>query len=284
MVIRHKNPRFFLFLSVMEHTMHDLTTDGLQAFMNRFKFDSSKTGRVGVERECFVTNKSGIIVPEAPRLLHLLEKLDNERRFGYELSACQVEGHTGPSHIDDLQENLAIGDKLLARALNALDLSVSYQEVAPADMPLDVFPDPTGRYQVITSNMPRNILLAACRVIGTHVHVGMPNHDTALKVYDRVAPHCEDLIKLGDNSGGHRLEIYREVKQDCEPGPYATWPDFHREAMREGFDVDLRKCWTLIRISKFGTIEARMFGATASLERVTHWARTFHSLCMDAMT
>jgi ribosomal protein S18 acetylase RimI-like enzyme len=52
----------------------------------------------------------------------------------------------------------------------------------------------------------------------------------------------------------------------------------------KGFDKDPRKCWTLIRISKNGTIEFRMFGATPSLERIVGWAKLCHDLCKEAMT
>lgn len=255
----------------------------LATFRARFAFDKTKVGLVGVERECFIVDNAGVIVPESVRVLRALKRLGVANRFCYELSACQVESHAGPCKIDDLEQELATGDSLLDSALKKLGLRSSHDEVAPATMPLDVFPDPTGRYQDITSKMPRDVLLAACRVIGTHVHVGMPDHEAALRAYNRVVAHCESLSQLGDRSNGERLAIYRIVKKDCVPQPYVDWTAFHQFAIASGFNIDLRSCWTLIRISKHGTIEARMFGATTSISQVTHWARTFHTLCMESI-
>lgn len=262
--------------------MHGTSARGINEFRGRFTFDPNMTGRVGVERECFVV-RNGTIVPEAERVLKALEQIDLAKRFGYELSACQVEGHTGPCSIENLEHEIGIGDIILRRALDNLGLDVSYIEVAPETMPLDVFPDPTGRYATITAKMPRHVLLAACRVVGTHVHVGMPDHETALRVYNSVIEHCDELSALGDNSDGKRLSIYREVKKDCEPQPYENWLEFYRHAVDGGYAVDVRSCWSLVRISKFGTIEARMFGATESRPRVSQWARAFHKLCMGAL-
>lgn len=263
--------------------MQGINTSRIEAFRSRFTFAPPLVGHVGVERECFIVDNQGTIVPRAPELLNVLEKHDPTKRFGYELSASQIEGHTGPCRVEELEEQLEEGDRLLQRGLNELGLNVSYVEVAPSTMPLDVFPDPTGRYATIVEKMPKRVLLAACRIIGTHVHVGMPNHEIALNVYNRVIRHCDELIALGDNSCGERLRIYHEVKPDCLPKRYENWLAFHRIAVKEGFEVDLRNCWSLIRISKFGTIEGRMFGASPLPSRVVHWARTFHNLCMTAM-
>jgi gamma-glutamyl:cysteine ligase YbdK (ATP-grasp superfamily) len=149
-------------------------------------------------------------------------------------------------------------------------------------MPLDVYPDPTGRYQKITRDMPREVLTAACRIIGTHVHIGMPDHETALRVYNRLCPYFEHLCEMGNGSFGERLAIYRQMAPKYKPTPYESWEDFYGSACKKGFVEDPRKCWTLIRISVHGTIEFRMFGATDNHERIVRWATKCHELCMEA--
>ncbi len=252
----------------------------MKSFMKRFEFDSSKALFVGVEREAFVANHEGLIVPEAQLVL---QQTDDKARFGYELSACQVESRIGPCQLEDLKFNLVETEESLARCLNAVKLSLLHTEVAPVDMPLDVYPDPSGRYQQITRNMPREVLLAACRVIGTHIHIGMPDHESALRVYNQVVAQHDLLCMKGNGSFGERLDIYRTVAPDCDPRPYCDWAEFYRYAQVKGFDQDPRKCWTLIRISKHGTIEFRMFGATSSLERIVGWATLCHDLCRRAL-
>lgn len=258
----------------------------LQRFKSQFSFDQERAFHVGVERECFVADKNGLIVAQAPRLLDYICRHSNgfglSRLVGYELSACQVETRTRPLPISQLASELSYIDLELSKAFEAVGLKALYTEVAPEDMPLDVYPDPTGRYARIVETMPRDVLLAACRVIGTHVHIGMPDHETALRVYNRVIDECDSLAKLGDNSNGERLAIYKVVASDPLPRPFSSWQRFYEVGIEKGFVDDPRSCWTLIRISKHGTIEFRMFGATSSVKQITAWARRCLKLCLDA--
>lgn len=267
----------------------------IQKFTNRFRFNPERAFHIGIERECFITDGDGMIVPDAPRALTYIQErgweppsheqgnhFDLNQVIGYELSACQIETRTRPLPIEEIAAELSWQDRELSRSLASLGLSTLHTEVAPESMPLDVYPDPTGRYATIIKTMPREVLLAACRVIGTHVHVGMPNHETALRVYNRVIGECNALCELGDSSSGERLAIYKIVAPDAAPKPFATWQTFFEIALEREFAEDPRKCWTLIRISAHGTIEFRMFGATASLERIMSWAKRCHELCLEA--
>lgn len=245
-------------------------------FVAQFKFQPKNAGLVGVERECFTTVE-GEIRPLTPAIL---PTLNSNGRFGYELSACQLEDRVGPCTIGSLRAGLEENEKLLGAAEKQLGFRRLYTEVASADMPLDVYPDPTGRYQKITANMPREILLAACMVAGTHVHIGMPDAETALRVYHRVIPHLDELVRMGDGSKGERMQIYQVMAPDRTPRPYpGGWDEFRDYAEEKGFLSSPRSCWHLIRISIHGTIEFRMFGSTPNLDKVEHWARYCHELC-----
>jgi len=269
-------------------------------FMDLFQFDPAKVLLVGVEREAFLTNDKGVIIPQAHIVINNARhcgkngksKIPTEtipdERFGYELSACQVESRIGPCKLVDLSTELLAIEDILKRYLMTANVKVeklqlSHIEVGPEDMPLDVYPDPSGRYQEIVKTMPRHVLLAACRVIGTHIHIGMPDHETAMKAYNHVIKKSGWLCSRGNGSFGERLDIYRTVAPDCDPLPYKDWVDFHRVACAKGFDNDPRKCWTLIRISKHGTIEFRMFGATSSIERIVGWVKLCHDLCAEVI-
>jgi hypothetical protein len=278
----------------------------LLEFERQFHFKRALAGNVGVEREQFLQSKKGKIVPYAARVLGVYEKKGipqhltepyrfgpGEREyitylaarpdeFGYELSACQIESRTGPSKMRALKCKLTETDARLRLLLQHFNLTPLYAEVGPKDMSLEVYPDPTGRYQRITKNMPCNVLLAACRVIGTHVHVGMPDHKTALRVYNHAIQHLHELCELGNGSFGERLAIYRQMASKYLPQPYASWQEYYETACAEGFEEDPRKCWTLIRISVHGTIEFRMFGATDSIPRIVRWAARCHELCTEA--
>lgn len=275
-------------------------------FTKQFRFNPRKSLYLGVERECFLCDKSGKIAPIAPQVLSCLEKFipspscfvgsdswEPSKDFGYELSACQLESRVGPCQLEDLASQLRANEKKV-RAIEKVPthralgktwswFSRLFVEVGPEDMPLDVYPDPSGRYKRITKKMPRDILLAACRVIGTHVHIGMPDRETALRVYNRVLQYLPLLCWKGDGSHGERLEIYKMMAKNWNPLPYADWDAFYQAAVRGEFTEDPRRCWTLIRISVHGTIEFRMFGATDSIEKIVSWAKLCHSLCKKAM-
>ncbi|MFA6158034.1 MAG: hypothetical protein WC763_00195 [Candidatus Paceibacterota bacterium] len=252
----------------------------MKNFRRLFRFDPEKSLCVGVERECFLLDASGRIAPLAKQALGLL----SDPRFDYELSACQLEERIGPCHVDSVEKLFLENDRIVSTALRGSGIQRSFLEVGLTDMPLDVYPDPSGRYAEIAGNMPREKLLAACRVIGTHVHVGMPNHAMALKVYNSAIHHVDELIQMGNGSFGERLSIYRTVAPACDPQPYASWESFHEAAVREGFSEDPRRCWSLIRMSRHGTIEFRIFGSTDCPERIGRWAKRCHEICREAIS
>lgn len=253
-----------------------------EEFIDQFKFNPSRNLFVGIERECHLVNSDGNIVPIAVKVLDHLgfnRTGSNNGHFGYELSACQIEWRAGPCRLINLTDNLKRDENILKQAEEKLGFTRSFDEVAPEDMPLDVYPDPTGRYQEITKNMPRRVLSAACRVIATHIHIGMPNPKTALRAYNKVIEKIDYLCEIGDHSDGKRLEIYKIMAPNYLSPHYKSWSDFYDKAVHENFTEDPRSCWTLIRISKHGTIEFRMFGATEDLNEILYWACFCRKIC-----
>ncbi len=254
-----------------------------EEFLQQFNFDPTRNLMVGVERECHLTNKEGEILPLARKVLsHLGYSNNNDGVFGYELSACQLEWRVGPCLISELRDKLLEREAVLQQAEEEIGFARSFVETAPDTIPLVVSPDPTGRYQRIARDLPKNVLLAACQVIGTHIHIGMPNPQTALKVYNSVIKNCEELSQLGDHSSGKRLEIYKIMAPKYFPPHCNSWQDFYELSVKDGFTKYPRNCWYLIRISIHGTIEFRMFGATADLEEVISWANICRNLCQKA--
>lgn len=253
----------------------------LEEFMKKFEFREKGKLLVGIERECHLVGPNGKIAPIAPIVL---EKLSDRKKFGYELSACQLEDRIGPTNISSIKNELRNNDKIIEKTLMQLGYGRSRLEVGPDDMPLDVYPDPAGRYQRITKSMPKNILLAACRVIGTHVHIGMPDHDSAIAVYNGTIEHFDELCATGDGSLGKRLELYKIMAPNYMPTPYKSWDHFCKTAVKKDFFSDPRKCWTLIRISIHGTIEFRMFGTTNNLDRIKQWTEKCHGLCQRVLS
>lgn len=122
----------------------------MDKFKKMFDFKPQHAFKVGCEREAFVVDDNGLIVPQTKRALEIL----NDPAFGYELSACQIESRVGPVDISDLERELSIQQTYMADKLIEGGLNVNYLTIAPESMPLDVYPDPTGRYQKLVQQMP----------------------------------------------------------------------------------------------------------------------------------
>jgi hypothetical protein len=251
----------------------------IASFLGKFNFDPEKTLFVGIERESF-TARDGTILPLTPEILPLIQEDCPEfQRFGYELSACQLEMQYGPYKMKDAYCGLILADDELTRIQKKFNFKCYFADIADQDIPLDVYPDPTGRYGILVATLKPEVLHAACYVAGTHIHIGMPSATDALRVYNQVCNHTEELIESGDNSNGERLRYYSLMSKAVNPVTHMDTNSWFTHAVSSGHDRNPRNCWTLIRISIHGTIEFRMFGSTPDLKKVHEWASMCHDLC-----
>lgn len=234
-----------------------------------FRFRKDKTGYIGIEREYFLTALDRkVFLPIAKDFLSKI----NDPRWTYELSACQVEARIDPlKNIKEVKKSLAKNDNYGQNIANSLNARLSIIEVAEKTMPLAVYPNP--RYLKIKKSFNREILSAACRVTATHLHFGMPNLQTAIQTNNLLRRKIKYFCDLGDHSKGKRLELYKAVAEHWNPPHYRNTKHFIEIAKKEGFIKNPRDCWHFIRISKYGTIELRMFGATENLKEICEWIK-----------
>lgn len=246
-----------------------------QEFLSRFRFDPKGRGLFGVEIEYFLAHPGEDFRP-APNALTFLRGMDSV--WGYELSACQVEYHTRPASgwkalTDDLEEGRKAGDRRAAEIRRRL---VAY-ELAPYDMPLDVYPE-DERYARIAANLPVETLRAACRVAATHIHRGAGSFEEALAIHNQLAAHLDSFVVLGNHSGGERIRLYKIMAPNWKPPYYESAEHFCRVASEQGFEKDPRSCWHLVRINPKGTVEVRTFGTTGDIDEIISWAKEIRKL------
>lgn len=260
-----------------------------QLFLRQFTFNPAYAGWIGVEQEAFVAcAKTGIIGPHAKRLLDCLanqEEVAAASSYGPELSACQIEWRTNqptPS-IQALQKTWWQSVVRLEEAAAETSLVLRYQPVGPSGMPLAVFPDPRRRYEQIAQSLTTAQLAAACRVAGLHVHIGMPDPDTALRVYNYVVQQTEALQHLLEQASAQRLTLYSRMQPTLLSPPFSSWDDLRVYAEVSGFVEDPRRWWSLVRISKHGTIEFRMFDSQPCSDTSIRWADVCLRLCQRAL-
>lgn len=247
-------------------------------FLKRFAFDTDKRGCVGVESELFVVNYDGFPVPVADRVLGKLGG-----NFTYELSRCQIEHRSSPcSDMLELKHQQISNVNLAVIAASKEGVTVKALEVAPENMPLDIYPD--NRYiKCVVPKLSNEQLSAACRVAGTHVHIGTASMDEAIRVYNRLAAAWRQLAEMGDHSGGERLKLYRQVAGECEPPHIEDANHFFEMASAQGFVQNPRNCWWFVRISRYGTVETRVFGTSPHADEIVLWASAIRSMAQEVM-
>jgi len=251
----------------------------VQTFLDKFNFDPKKSLYVGIERESF-TSREGKIIPLVPEILPLIKLTQPKfQDFGYELSACQLEMRYGPYHISDVLNGFSLADRELKNLEEKFNFSCYFADTAGQEISLDVYPDPTGRYAKMASSLDPKVLHAACYVAGTHVHVGMPNAEDALRVYNKLSKHLQGLIEVGDNSQGERISYYKLMSNKTNPQLHENIMAWVNHSLDEKYYEDPRKNWALIRISIHGTIEFRMFGSTPDTLKIYNWVNMCYDLC-----
>lgn len=242
-------------------------------FFSKFNFNPALRGCVGVENEFYLLGEQREPQPAAPAFLGAI----HDTAWTYELGACQAEFRTPPCADDaQLESALITGFNAGRSVAEQLSLQLVACEVGPPGMTLEVYPD--ERYERIVQTMPQAVLESACRVAGLHIHIGVRDMEEAIEVYNRLVAHTQTFLQLGDHSGGERLRLFKNLYHDLMPSPYASPNDFHLDAVRNGFDQDIRRCWRWIRISRHGTVEVRAFGATDNIREILSWARLIRSL------
>lgn len=237
-----------------------------EAFFRSFQFNPQRTGAIGVEREFFLVDSNGDPITCAPAFLERV----HDARWTHELSACQVEDRTPPcKNLDGLSLELRKGISIGRATALSLNAKLATLEVAPEDMPRDIYPH-EPRYQGIEHKLSPEQLMAALRVTGTHIHIGMGSMAEAIAAANTLLPFLDDLIKIGDGSNGERMRLYRTVVPDPMPPVYRDEEHFYQTAVEQGFAESPRSCWHLVRISVHGTVEIRVFGAAYNLRKRDH--------------
>lgn len=237
------------------------------SFFSQFRFDSALAGAYGIEREFFLSDEEGMPVPRSPEFLARM----NDSAWTYELSACQVEHRTSPEHVlARIMASLQASHESAIAVAQAMGARLIALEVAPVNMSLDVYPH-DERYQLLAKQLPCETLRAACRVAGIHIHHGAKNLEDAIRIHNVVVDRLEDFIRMGDHSNGERMRLYQNMATNWKPPRYESAEHLYTVAREQGFASNPRDCWHLVRISRHGTVELRMFGMTAELSRIAHW-------------
>jgi carboxylate-amine ligase len=229
---------------------------------------------VGVEEEFLLVDTAS--ARTAVRADAVLARVrDTElTKFHAELAGTQVEAATGPcASVTDLGEALRQARKTLVAAAGELGLGLisrgtpvkpSLQPIVSHDKPrfrrvLDTYAGVVEHYE-------------AC---GCHVHVGVPDRETGVRVLNHVRPWLPTLLALSANSHDNGYASWRMVQQSRFPGSgvppvCADAADYDARIARMvacGTLVDRAQSFWLARLSeKLPTVEFRVADAAETVE------------------
>jgi len=164
--------------------------------------------------------------------------------------------------------------------------------IHPAAAFADVEHVPLERYKAIQESMRG--LVSRTPTAALHVHVGMPDPDTAITVYNRMRAHLPLLQALaahspywhGRDSGlaSARALLFRAFPRATIPPPFRHWEaylDLIQWCEAAGEIDDYTYLWWDLRPSpKLGTVEIRAMDAQSRLGSVCGIAALVHALAV----
>jgi carboxylate-amine ligase len=255
------------------------------------EFGSGKPYTVGVEEELFLVdpvtgaqiNASGAVLDRVQASRGTVER---------ELHACQIELISPICH--DTEEALAALSALRADVLatgTGLIGTGTHPRAAEGDAEIT----DKRRYEEIRKLLGDAV---ATPVGGLHVHVGMPDPETAIRAFNGLRRYLPLLQALGANSPFRHgrdtgLASAREVSvrgwpRSGVPRAMADYEDFQaatRLLVRAADVPDYTWFWWKLRPHpRLGTVEVRALDAQSSLQDVSALLALIHCLARDAAT
>jgi gamma-glutamyl:cysteine ligase YbdK (ATP-grasp superfamily) len=229
---------------------------------------------IGIERERFITNTQGIVVPAIGTLLPMVYHIAREygvskSRFSYELFAGQIEDRTPPSlNAEETKAALLENERCLQDAAKILGLGFDHSEFVETELvkAFDVNPF-DERHGQIWRTIPNERRVAASVVAAVHVHVSATGQE-AVQIINRCRGDVVDrLVSIGDHSNRRRIDAYRAMAETDGVPPIFE----NHSAMMAYIDSKggEKNVWDLVRYKpSTGTVEFRMFGATPSVDEI----------------
>src|SRR3954447_5008784 len=180
----------------------------------------------------------------------------------------------------------------LREALRAAGATLLGAGLPPAAQFADVVHVPSERYRAIAEEMRG--LLVRTPTAAIHVHVGMPDPETAIAACNRVraflpvlqglAAHSPYWHGLDSGFASARAQLFRGYPRAVIPRAYSGWEDYVASVqawVAAGEMPDYTYLWWDVRPHpKLGTLELRAMDAQSRLRSVAGLAALVHALAV----
>jgi glutamate---cysteine ligase / carboxylate-amine ligase len=248
-------------------------------------FGSTDPFTLGVEQELFVVDADGRQRNAGAQVLEALPE-PARGQVSAEVHACQVELISGVCHSaeDAIADLRALRDAVLGVGVALLGTGIH-----PTAREGEAEINDKERYNFISALLGDAIVDP---VGALHVHVGMPDAETAIRAFNGLRPHLPLLEALAANSPFRHgrdtgLASAREITlrawpRSGAPRAFADWADFRMmaEALTRVAEVpDYTFHWWKLRPHpRLGTVELRALDAQVSLAHTEALVKLVHAL------
>jgi carboxylate-amine ligase len=244
-------------------------------------FNNSTPFTLGVELEFQLLNPDTLnLTPAAPDLLRMVPATRQERikqefiqsmiEINTDICATVSEAAAGLTEISLLTEKLARQNNCLLYAASLHPFAKSYEQLTTDD----------ARYKRILNDLQ----LIGRRFItqGLHVHVGMADGETAIKVCNEIRLYLPIFLALttsspfyeGQDTGlcSYRTKLFEALPLAGIPDAFGSWKHFHETIvmlMQTGIINQVRDIWWDVRPHPdFGTVEIRICDLPSRFEEI----------------
>src|SRR4051812_28555860 len=252
----------------------------------RPRFGSGEPFSLGVEEELLLVDpETGVLRNAGGDVLDRLEDLANGEVKG-EVHACQVELITGVHRT----AGAAVGElRELRRAVRATGIGLIGSGTHPTAREGEAEITDQERYEFIRARLGDAV---ADPVSALHVHVGMPDAETAIRVFNGLRRHLALLEALGANSPFRHgrdtgLASAREITLRAWPRSGVLrelddYADFERATARLTAVADVPDYtfhwWKLRPHPRLGTVEIRALDVQATPDHTAPLVAAVHAL------
>jgi carboxylate-amine ligase len=259
-------------------------------------FHPSAEPAFGVEIELQILDReTGDLAPGAVRILKACEA-DGVMGTAAELMQSMIEVKTGIcKNVDEAKEQLYSRIGRVRNIATSLGFDLAMASTHPFHRTTTSTIFPAERYEKILDRLQ---WLTYQRVMfGLHVHVGMPDGDTAIGVINQLVRYLPHLIALSANSpfwqgvdtglASSRIALYRLLPHAGLPQYFANWKEF-RNYCRVMLDCNTISSfkdiyWDVRPRPDFGTIEVRVCDIPSTLTETLRLVALIRTLVISCM-
>ena len=255
------------------------------------EFKKSHAFTIGVELEFQLVDRESLaLVPLAPRILESLSDQWKDR-IKKEFIQSMLEVNTGVCHtIDDVAQDLRVVTLHLEQKAHEQGALLHPTSLHPFSRALDQQPTQDPRYLEILEDL--RLVGQMLITQGLHVHIGVPDGDTAIWIVDHIRAYLPLILSLtasspffqGIDTGfqSYRSKLFEQLPRSGIPASLGSWDEYVRLCnmlMEGGIISDVRDIWWDVRPHPyFGTIEVRIGDLPPTFKEILAITALIHAL------